>query len=330
MEWFSGGLPDHDDPAENARRRLRERQGALIAGRSASSPASASVAVETAAAAVVPSKGTLAAEASVQEDGNTRRVGSGKRSSRSSRYLTQTTRGKVSSRLERMQVQEKEKEKQEKKAAMTARLSARRSARSASERYRANPLPTTSHPSPEWRQWPGGKPPGERDVTRLWKELADARQTTRAFSAIVLERQTEQRRQQQQVICATDDGSGEDPALVASPISPAQGEEPQSPPGDSEPSPTYGSQRPLSKQERRFQLEKHMERNARKRLQELRAQHQEQEAVQELESKRRRNDLLRSKREAKSARGLQRGERKLIQQRLYASPRKPQSGAVYG
>ena len=101
-----------------------------------------------------------------------------------------------------------------------------------------------------------------------------------------------------------------------------QGQSPASP------QPLFGSQRPLSTKERGYQLEKAMEQRARRHMQELKAQAMEQEAVEELRSKHRRTERLRAKQ--RSARGgMSRTERKAVQQRLYASPRRQAVGSMY-
>ena len=284
MEWLQGlGRPSDETAsaqAELARSRLRSRAEALAAGRGGPAPP---------ADPAVPSKNALAQESDVHEDApppprrststHRKRSSRGAASARS-RYMDSTsTRGKASSRLAAMTARDEAAELAARKAFITARISARRSARSASEQFRASPLPTTSRPSPEWRKYPDARP-GVGDTNQLW-------------------------------------------AAAGSPGSPPQAQH-------QDEKPVYGSQRPLSAQEQRFQMEKSMERKARKRIAELKAQERERLAVEELESKRRRHDLLRAKEQRqRSARGMPKSERKAAQARLYASPRKQAVGTVY-
>jgi hypothetical protein len=99
--------------------------------------------------------------------------------------------------------------------------------------------------------------------------------------------------------------------------------------------PLYGSQRPLSQKERSYQLQKAMERRERRRRDEMSAQQSEQQAAHELEVKRRKHDRLRAKQRSArgagtgGASGLSRAERKEIQQRLYATPRRELTGNMY-
>ena len=305
FDWFRTEAPESTAVSEEAalaRRRLQERKEVLQkhkeAGRSGPAPPAPPpptpppTAPFTSSSPETAAKGSFASEASVHEDPSTSsRPGRGKRSARSSsRYLSSTSRGstRVSERLAAQTAREEERERQEKAAVMSARLSARNSARAASARFRRSPLPTTSTPSPEWRKWPDA-PPGQRDVNSLWKQLNETRQASAAFSAIMREHREQ----------------APGPNLGSPPQPQQQSEEP-----------LYGSRRPLSAQERRFQLEKSMESKARRRLAELKAKERERLAIEELETKRRKHDRLRAKQQ--SARGLNKTERKASQQRLYA------------
>jgi hypothetical protein len=165
-----------------------------------------------------------------------------------------------------------------------------------------------------WRKWPSDTVPQQRDVSKLWTQVSESHIKGASAVAAFVDAAGES-------VNAGTDGS---PAPVDEPAAAASIAHRELL--------YYGSRRPLSEKERGYHQDKMEEQRARRLKAELKAAVAEQAAKAELETKRRRHELLRAKqRSARTARAdLSKAERDKIQQRLYATPRRERAGAVYG
>lgn len=239
------------------------------------------------------------------------RIAAASRAGGSHGTATFTSRSKASARSAATTAREQQDEQRALDAIKSARESARRSARRATARFHENPLPTSAPPPQEWRRWPSGAPQ-KRDVNNLWANATKAHIKGAAAVAAFAK-------------------AGDATAPSTAPTSDG---EPLAPPrgtaGSIKPEFQYGSRRALSERERGFQQQGVLHRRAREQLSALKAKAREEEARQELETKRKRIEQLRARQ--RSARGtgqLTKADRAKSQERLYAVSARRRQGAVY-